>query len=339
MNNKTLARVGWLVAFFVLVYFIRGVVFPIVMSIILFYILDPLVNLLEKMFPKKMPLKRDLSIVASMVIFGLFLLLLFEYFFPPLINEFNQLVAYLPQLTSQAQGWLASGQKLVIASNLPPQINQSIVGSVNGLINYMVAIFQSSLLATFSLFGQVINLVIIPVIVYYAQKDKETLVAGWLKLVPDAHRFFADDLLKKINAILKNYIEGQLVICSTVGIILAAGLYLYGVNYFLVLGFVAAVTEIIPIIGPLIGTVPAVVIAYFVSPATAASVAIFYLVVQMLGNLVIAPKIMGNKLDLHPLTIILAVMVLGSLIGVWGVFFAAPITAMLKVVYLELKKG
>lgn len=123
-----------------------------------------------------------------------------------------------------------------------------------------------------------------------------------------------------------------------IGIVTGVGLYLLGVKFFLVLGLIAAITELIPFIGPLIGAIPAVIVALLVSPALAVKVTVFYVVLQSLGAYVLVPKLMGNKLDLHPLTILLALLILGNLIGVWGIFFAAPITAILKVLYLELRK-
>lgn len=111
-----------------------------------------------------------------------------------------------------------------------------------------------------------------------------------------------------------------------------------GIKFFLVLGLIAAVTELIPIIGPVIGAIPAVIIALLVSPALTIEVIVFYIIVQTVGAYILVPKLMGNKLDLHPITILLGVLVLGSLIGVWGIFFAAPIIAILKVLYLELRK-
>jgi predicted PurR-regulated permease PerM len=112
-----------------------------------------------------------------------------------------------------------------------------------------------------------------------------------------------------------------------------------GLKFFLVPGLIAGVTELIPIVGPIIGAVPAIIIALLVSPSLAIAVVVFYLVLQTLGAYILVPKLMGNKLDLHPLTILLGVLILGNLIGVWGIFFAAPIIAILKVIYLELRKN
>ena len=338
MNNKQWTRVISLGFFIVLLYFARGALLPIVLALVLFYALQPLVNLSLRFLPKKLPFAKDLSIIAAFAVFIVLASLAVEFVIPPFVDEFNQLTTSLPQLINQLQTVVRSGQSWYARFRLPAQVDAALANGLNTAFGYISSFLQQTVLSLFAILGQFIGFIVIPVIVYYLLKEEYSLVEGMLKLVPTEHKGTFKTILTKINLILKNYVEGQIVICSLIGVVTGLGLYLMGIKFFLVLGLIAGVTELIPIIGPIIGAIPAVIIAFLISPALAVQVVIFYAIVQTVGAYVLVPKLMGNKLDLHPLTILLAVLILGNLIGVWGIFFAAPITAILKVLYLELRK-
>jgi predicted PurR-regulated permease PerM len=257
---------------------------------------------------------------------------------PPFVEEFNQLSINLPQFIMQIQEVIRSSQRWYAGFRLPEEINAAVANGLNASFSYISSFLQQMVVGLVGILGQFIGFIVIPVIVYYMLKEDESLVEGVMKLVPGEHKETVRAILEKTNLVLKNYVEGQIVICSIIGIVIGLGLYLMGIKFFLVLGLIAAVTELIPIIGPVIGAIPAVIIALLVSPALTVGVIIFYIIVQTAGAYILVPKLIGNKLDLHPITILLGVLVLGNLIGVWGIFFAAPIIAILKVLYLELRK-
>jgi len=181
-----------------------------------------------------------------------------------------------------------------------------------------------------------IYLIIIPLITFFLLKDDTTLAKGVIQNLPEAHRKIAARTLKQIDAVLRNYIVGQAILCTIVGVLTGVVLALFGVKFALILGIVAAVSQLIPNIGPFIGAAPALIIAIIMSPVMALEVGIFFLLLNVLIVAVLSPKILGDKLNLHPLTIVLSVLVLGELAGMWGLFLAAPIVAILKILYLEL---
>lgn len=339
MNNKQWTRIVSLALFVVLLYFARGALLPIVLSLLLFYALYPLVKATERLFPKKFPLARDIAIVIAFAVFVVIVLIAFEFIIPPVADEFTQLSLNLPQLITQLQGVVRSSQQWYAGIRLPAQVDAAISTGLNSAFNYISNFLQQLVLGVVGMLGQFIGFIVIPVIVYYLLKEDDKLPAGVMKLVPAQHQETLGAILEKTNYILKSYVEGQIIICTLIGVVTGVGLYLMGIKFFLVLGLIAGVTELIPIIGPIIGAIPALIIALLVSPALAVQVVVFYAILQTIGAYVLVPKLMGNKLDLHPLTILLAVLILGNLIGVWGIFFAAPITAILKVIYLELRKS
>jgi predicted PurR-regulated permease PerM len=339
MNAKQWTRIVSLLLLTALLYLARGALLPIVISLLLFYALHPVVKLGEKIFPKKFPLARDLSIIMAFTLLILLCLFAFQFVIPPFVSEFNQLSLNLPQFINQLRDLARSSQQWYAGFRLPVQVDMAIATGLNNAFNYISNFLQQLVLGLVAMLGQFIGFIVIPVIIYYLLKDDDKLAAGLMKLVPAQHQETMMAILEKVNFVLKSYVEGQIIICSLIGVLTGLGLYLMGVNFFLVLGLIAGVTELIPIIGPVIGAIPAVIIALLVSPAQAVQVVIFYTVLQTIGAYILVPKLMGNKLDLHPLTILLAVLILGSLIGVWGIFFAAPIMAIIKVLYLELRKS
>jgi predicted PurR-regulated permease PerM len=338
MNNKQIVRLVTLWLALALVYFARGALLPIVLALILFYALHPLVRFLNKLFPKKFIWGKDLSIITSFAVFIALCFLVFEFVVPSLAKEFSQFSQNLPQFIEQLRTLAHSGQQWYTDFHLPPQIDLAVSDGLNNTFRYFTNFFQRLIISLVMLISQFVGFIVIPVIVYYLLKDDDKIQAGLLKLIPKEHQKVLAALFSKVNYILRSYVEGQIVICSVTGIATGLGLYFLGIKFFLVLGLIAAITELIPIIGPVIGAIPAIIIAFLISPSLATGVIIFYLVIQTIIAYILIPKLMGNKLDLHPMTILIGVLILGSLIGAWGIFFAAPLIAIAKVLYLELRK-
>jgi predicted PurR-regulated permease PerM len=337
MNHKQIARVGALLLLCGLLYLIRNILFPIIIALVLYYILNPLVNILSGKRPKGAGLNRDLSILISFIVFILVLLAFFQFIIPPFADEFGQLVTNSPQYINDAQKLLESLRQWQSVIQLPKEISDVFSSMVQNVFSYIVMFVQQGANGLINLLSRIIYLVIIPIITYFILKDDKALARGAVEMMPKDHREFTIRILKKVNGILKNYINGQLIICTVVGLLAGGILYLIGVKFALILGMVAAIAQLIPNIGPFIGAIPALIIALLLSPMLALKVLLFYIVLNVIVMTIVGPKILGDKLNLHPLTVVISVLVFGELMGFWGLFFAAPITAILKVLYLEIR--
>jgi predicted PurR-regulated permease PerM len=139
-----------------------------------------------------------------------------------------------------------------------------------------------------------------------------------------------------MSLVISAYIRGQVIISIIIGIFVFSGMYLLGVDYPLVLGLLAACTESIPIIGPIVGSVPAIMLAYLISPTLAFKVIIFYILVQFIENQIVVPNIMGHTIDLHPVVIIISLLIGGQLWGIIGMMLAVPAAALLRVLIKQL---
>jgi predicted PurR-regulated permease PerM len=129
---------------------------------------------------------------------------------------------------------------------------------------------------------------------------------------------------------------GQLLLGAIIGSTAALGLWILGVPYFYVLALIAGIGELIPIVGPLLAAIPAVVVAFSVSPATALGVAVFFFLQQQVENHVLVPKVMSRQVGISPVLVIMALLIGGSLLGLVGAILAVPTAAILQVLLQEL---
>ena len=132
------------------------------------------------------------------------------------------------------------------------------------------------------------------------------------------------------------WLGGQLLLAAIIGGSAAIGLYLLGVPYFYVLALIAAIGELIPVVGPLLAALPGIGVALSVSPTMALGVAIFFLVQQQIENHVLVPRIMSRQVGVSPVVVIVSLMVGGSLLGILGVILAVPTAAIVQVVFQEV---
>lgn len=130
--------------------------------------------------------------------------------------------------------------------------------------------------------------------------------------------------------------NGQLILAGTIGALAAVGLYLLGVPYFYVLALAAALGEMIPVVGPILSAIPAILVAFTVSPKTALFVMIFFLVQQQFENHLLVPKVMERQVGVSAVTVIIALLIGGSVLGITGAILAVPSAAILQVLVQEL---
>ncbi|NQU18313.1 MAG: AI-2E family transporter [Candidatus Saganbacteria bacterium] len=336
-NQKLIVRIIIFLLACAFIYYIRDTLFPVVMSFILFYILNPVVSLLSNKRGKWPGLNIHISIVASFLFAAFIIFLFFQFIIPPLALEFKRFGQNIPFYLDSTKGIIANIQQWYMGHNVPLALHHIIVQGFENLMSTALNMTQSFAQNMVKITGQFVKIIIIPIFAYYLLKDKDKLKEGMLNLLPKESRKISANLLEKINKTLNSYIKGIFILCLVVGLLATIGLKILGVKYALALGLIAGITEAIPIIGPWLGALPAIMIALIIDPALALKVALLYLIIQALENSLLVPKILGNNLNLHPVVIILSILVLGKILGAWGLFFAAPLAAIINIVYQELR--
>ena len=336
MSKNQITRLIALILLGIFIILIRNVLFPIVISILLYYILNPLVSRLSGKWPGGLGLNRILAIVLAFLVTIAVIALALLFMIPPLAEELTGLVTNIPVYLSQMQVLLDSLDKWQVSINLPKEADALVLGVMQNMLGLISAFAQQTVNTTVGFLSRFIYLIIIPLMTFFMLKDDVNLAKGLIEYLPQAHRKIAARTLKQIDLVLKNYIVGQAILCTIVGVLTGLGLTVLGIKFALILGIVAAVSQLIPNIGPFIGAAPAVIVALLMSPMQALGALIFFILLNILVVAVLTPKILGDKLNLHPLTIVLSVLILGEIVGMWGLFLAAPIVAILKILYLEL---
>ena len=185
--------------------------------------------------------------------------------------------------------------------------------------------------------GGVFGLLTILILAFYLLLDSRTLFRNFVSLFPKAERERVEDVCRRISTKVSAWLAGQLLLAAIIGTTAAFGLWLLGVPYFYVLALIAGLGEMIPVVGPILSAIPAILVALTVSPATALFVSIFFLAQQQLENHILVPKIMERQVGISAGFVIIALLIGGSLLGIVGAILAVPTAAILQVVFQELR--
>ncbi|WP_017726870.1 AI-2E family transporter [Halalkalibacterium ligniniphilum] len=306
---------------------------PIVLAGVLYYLLRPFVNLLARKIPRGLAI---LIIYLSMIAI---ITLLFLVIGPELQRQFNSLVQNMPMLINEGRDMLISLQQNEYISRFQESENFSLEDITSRFFDYLNEFIASlgSNIASFLGFiaNVVIILVILPFILYYMLKEGEKAPKQVLRLLPEKQQKEGQRVLSDMDKALSSYIQGQIIVSFCVGVLCYIGYLIIGLEYPLVLALVAMFTNVIPFIGPWIGTFPAVIVGFFDSPLMALLVIVVVIIVQQFESNVISPQIMGRKLSIHPLTIILLLLVAGRFAGLLGLLLAVPTYAVGKVIVMH----
>ncbi|MDC0289634.1 AI-2E family transporter [Akkermansiaceae bacterium] len=185
----------------------------------------------------------------------------------------------------------------------------------------------------------------VPIYLYYFLKESDSIQSGWQDYVPLKNSNFKTEVvetLREINGYLISFFRGQVLVAFIDGILVGIALTIYGLNYGLLIGVVMAMLGIIPFIGNILCLIPACIIAYFQKDIPfglsesgyALGVVIIFVVVQQINSLVTAPKIVGDSVGLHPMTVIFSMLFWSLLLGGFlGALLAVPLTAGVKVIF------
>jgi predicted PurR-regulated permease PerM len=159
-------------------------------------------------------------------------------------------------------------------------------------------------------------------------------------LVPAHYRDEMVAVYRLVDRVMSAYLRGQLLLCLFIGVMATIGLLIIGMDYALLLGMFAGLFEIFPYVGPIIGAVPAVLVALLHSPILALWTVVVFLVIQQVENLLLTPRVAGQSVHLHPALIMVVLVVGNQLFGLWGMLLAVPATAVVrdlfKYAYLRL---
>jgi predicted PurR-regulated permease PerM len=304
---------------------------PFILSIILAYLLNPIVQVFEKR-----KIGRIFSVIIVYLIF-LALILVFAFVLVPrLLKDIKILVVNLPYYSLQFQDMVKSFQDTYINSNLPQGIKDVIDENIINFQDLIIVTLQSFLDSLVNAFSKILNIIIVPVIVFYLLKDAEYFKKQSLLLLPKKHRNKAILLFRDIDNAFGKFIRGQIIVAMFIGILTTAALSILNVKYAVFLGLFAGIANVIPYFGPLIGLFPTVLFALFDSVAKALYAAIAFILSQQIESGILTPKIIGGSVGVHPVYVILSLFVGGKLMGIAGMILAVPVLVAIKLTMRHL---
>lgn len=326
-------RIGTVLFVIVLICITPAILFPFGLSLILAVLLKPLADWIACRVRRvsRVKIPYDLCIAAAFLIFLAVLYLIAQYVFVPFIREFRDFIASVPSIIASAQQAVPLLVEQYQMSALPPEVKQLIGSTLEKIGTYTLSLAQLSLSAVFSFASAMVELIVVPIITFYMIKSGDRFCNGFIALFPKQYEAHLHLLFHEMHHVLSAYIRGQLALSVMMTLVVFLGMVILDIPYPLVIGLLAGIVEMIPIVGPIIGAVPPVFLGLAQGSAVMVKVIVFYIVVQQLDSHVIMPKLMGSIIKVHPVAIILGVLVGGHLYGVVGMMIAVPLLAVLQV--------
>jgi predicted PurR-regulated permease PerM len=313
-----------------LLYLVRDTLLLIYVAGLIAVGLSPLVDRLEQQrLTRRIPMPRWAAILSLYVVLftviGLFVMLMV----PPLAAQATDLFTAAPDYVSRAQRWLIERGILGKGITISEAVRQGAPAASPDAVGTVLA-------AIWGFVGGIFGLVTILIVAFYLLVDAENIVRTMVRLFPRQERGRVRDAFRRAGEKVSAWMAGQLLLGAIIGSTAALGLWILGVPYFYVLALIAGIGELIPIVGPLLAAIPAVVVAFSVSPATALGVAVFFFLQQQVENHVLVPKVMSRQVGISPVLVIMALLIGGSLLGLVGAILAVPTAAILQVLLQEL---
>lgn len=309
---------------------VREILAPFFLALILAYVLHPVVRFMER----RIRLTRQGAIAATYLLLMLAVAVALFFLLPGIIVQIGRLVTSIPHYITVTQEFFIYLEQQY-AHIVPPELLHETVG--RGVTRALAALEQrltdvDAIVAVFGkIMGNILYLILTPFLAAYMLRDGDELHRGLYQILPHRYRGKIIAALDDINRVLSGFLHGYLLISIIIGTSAAIMLMLMGVRFYLILGAIAGLTNLIPYFGPFIGAVPAIIVAAFDSWALVLRVMIGYFLLQQLESLVVTPRILGGKTGLHPLVVVFAVISGGSLWGVPGMVLGIPVFAVMKI--------
>ncbi|WP_018652317.1 AI-2E family transporter [Actinobacillus capsulatus] len=328
-DPQTVALLGILLIGFGIIYFFSDLIMPLLVAIVFAYLLEWPIRFLTCHF--KFP--RFLSLAVVLGGFISLLIFLFMVMLPSLWNQAVTFIRDLPSMFNLLNAWLEA-----LPEHYPELIDYAMLDTLMGNLKTKILGFGESLLtlsvhSIISLVGLGIYAFLVPLMVFFLLKDKHLFVRSFVRMLPKNRRL-AVNVWFEMQQQIANYIRGKFLEILIVGIATYALFLFFDLRYPLLLSVAVGLSVLVPYIGAVLVTIPVALVALFqfgLSPEFYYLLLAFVISQLLDGNLVV-PFLFSEAVNLHPLTIIVAVLIFGGLWGFWGVFFAIPLATLVKAV-------
>ena len=315
--------------------------FMIVLAIFFAYLINPLVNLIQrpfenvargKLMPRSLAIALSFLLVFSVIVTAVYLLA------PKISEQAKTFATNIPTYTTAVQSSINDINRRLdrmrVSDSFQTQLNDRINAILDSAGTFITTLFG---LGAIYLIGFLPWLVLIPILAFFFLKDAQLFRVALLRVVPVGDwRSRVESILSDVNNTLVAYTRAQIISCVWIGFVCTIGFYLIGNDYALLLGILAGVFELVPLLGPLTIAVLATVIAGFESGWQSLWTVIFLGLLRISQDYFVYPRIVREGIHLHPLAVILSVLAGEQVAGIAGVFIAIPIVALATVLYKHI---
>jgi predicted PurR-regulated permease PerM len=311
---------------------LHNILTPFLVAAFIAYLLDPVVDKLEER-----KIGRTLAVAIVFLFLSLLVTLLIVIIIPLLISQLFSFINQLPEyiawlqkmIANHASGFMGFEFEAVDATQLKKMISQNWrqAGSLAG--HFLLSLGGS----TAGILAMVANLLLIPVVAFYLLRDWDRLTFSSQQFIPKAWQKKSSELFNESDEVLSAFIRGQLLVMFALGVIYSIGLSIVGLELALFLGMLAGLASVVPYMGAFVGILCASIAAYmqFHAFTPLIYVLIVFAVGQAIEGMLLTPLLVGDKIGLHPVAVIFAIMAGGQLAGFTGVLIALPVSAVLMV--------
>jgi putative permease len=316
-DPEAIALLCTLIGIFILLLLFGRMLAPVIVSVVIAYLLDGFVKCLERW-----KIHHTLAVSVVCLLFIGIVLITFLWLLPivwqQLINFFNE----LPNLVGRSQ---------VLLIELPRRYPEFI--SHSQITNVGKVVLSYSLASIPGVIEFFVYFVLVPLLVFFFLKDKDTILQWCMKFLPKRRRAITQ-IWQEVNVQTGNYIRGRLIEIVVVGIVFVITFEIMGLNYAVLLAVIAAVSVIVPYVGAIVATIPIIIVAFtqWGWSSQFAYLMIAYAVITVLDGNVLVPLLFSGTMNLHPVAIIVAVIIFGKIWGFWGIFFAIPLATVVKAI-------
>lgn len=320
-----------------LIYLLAPVITPFAISAVLAYFGDPLVDRLQRVKIWRWKIARTVAVSIVFVLMLSLLTIVLLIIIPFLVDQVRLLVLRLPEwiewFSDTALPWLATKAGFDLKNFDSSEFSEMLKDywrEISTAAFKVVDVISSGGMAVAAL---VTNLILIPVVTFYLLRDWDLLIQGIRDLLPRSMEEEVSKTASDVDKVLSAFLRGQLMVMVALGLIYSVGLSLVGLEFASLIGMGAGLLSIVPYLGSIIGVFVAAGVAVFQFQDVfhLVMVLLVFGVGQMAEGMYLTPKLVGDQIGLHPVTVIFAVLAGGQLFGFLGILLALPVAAVLNV--------